>query len=114
MGGGRGYGPEGSGRGGGGVVRGDAGGREVVRGGGGGGCAGWGLGGGGCAVVPGGGGGALPSPLHTNHHKMLISHMCRVSGVGQGGSIVRVYRGYRYIYYAANLPFHTLPFSGDN
>ena len=23
----------------------------------------------------GGGGGALPSPLHTNHHKMLISRV---------------------------------------
>ena len=41
-------------------------------------CGAWGGGGG---VVPGrdagggggGGGGALPSPLHTNHHKMLIS-----------------------------------------
>ena len=56
------------------------------------GCAGWGLGGGGGGgvvesvwggggVVPGrdagggGGGGALPSPLHTNHHKMLISRL---------------------------------------
>ena len=25
----------------------------------------------------GGGGGALPSPLHTNHHKMLISLLSR-------------------------------------
>ena len=52
MGGGRGYGPEGR------VVG------ESV----------WG--GGGVRVVPGrdaGGGGVVVSPLHTNHHKMLIS-----------------------------------------
>ena len=70
----------GGGEGGGGVVL------VGVWGGGGGGGEGV-LGGGG--VVPGrdaggrgGGGGALPSPLHTNHHKMLISRRMFMNMVG--------------------------------
>ena len=45
---------------------------EVWRGGG---CGEWCL-----DLMPGGGGcGALPSPLHTNHHKILISLSCCIA-----------------------------------